>query len=274
MNSVERVFHYADDSEQEAPHHIEGSKPPPTWPAEGRMEFNDIQLAYRPGLPPVFKGLTMHVAGGEKIGIVDRTGAGKSSIMVALYHLVELTIGSITMDGLDTSKLGLVDLRQSISIMPYGFLLSPETLRNSLDPFGVYDDAFLWDALKRSFLIDSGSELQADILSTEKDVGSSGALGLHTTIEDHGGNLSFGQRSLASLAPAMVKNSKVLVLGEATDRLHTYDRICILDAGKIAELDSPINLYAKNGIFRFMCDKSSISLEDITAARNRNKLTD
>ncbi|KAJ6602805.1 ABC transporter [Mycena vulgaris] len=305
MNSVERVLHYADDIEQEAPHHIEGSKPPPTWPAEGRMEFNDIQLAYRTGLPPVLKGLTMNVAGGEKIGIVGRTGAGKSSIMVALYRLVELSGGSITIDGLDTSKLGLVDLRQSISIIPQSAILFSGTLRTNLDPFGVHDDAFLWDALKRSFLIDSGSKSQADILNAEKDSASSGTLGLDTIIEDDGGNLSFGQRSLVSLARAMVKNSKVLVLDEATasvdyetdkkiqetiarefhdrtilciaHRLHTiiwYDRICVLDAGRIAELDSPMKLYAKNGIFRSMCDESSISLEDITAARKRYKLTE
>jgi ABC-type multidrug transport system fused ATPase/permease subunit len=72
MNSVERILHYVDDIEQEAPHHIEGSEPPPSWPSEGKMEFNNIQLAYRPGLPPVLKGITMNVSGGEKIGIVGR----------------------------------------------------------------------------------------------------------------------------------------------------------------------------------------------------------
>ncbi|KAJ6572650.1 P-loop containing nucleoside triphosphate hydrolase protein [Mycena sp. CBHHK59/15] len=318
MNSVERILHYADDIEQEAPHHIEGSKPPPTWPSEGRMEFNDIHLAYRPGLPPVLKGLTMHIAGGEKIGIVGRTGAGKSSIMVALYRLVELAAGSITIDGLDISKLGLVDLRQSISIIPQSAVLCRPvsnllhplimresvsgTLRSNLDPFGTHDDTFLWDVLKQSFLVDGGSKSQAN-LDTEKDA-SSGSLGLDTVIEGEGSNLSFGQRSLVSLARAMAKNSKVLVLDEATasvdyetdkkiqesiaqkfhdrtilciaHRLHTiiwYDRICVLDAGKIAELDTPMNLYTKNGIFRSMCDEFSISLEDITSARERYKFT-
>ncbi|KAJ7104127.1 P-loop containing nucleoside triphosphate hydrolase protein [Mycena belliarum] len=301
MNSVERVLHYVDDIEQEAPHHIDGSKMPPTWPAEGRVDFDNIQLAYRPGLPPVLKGLTMHVGGGEKIGIVGRTGAGKSSIMVALYRLVELKGGSITIDGLDISKLGLADLRKSISIIPQSAVLFAGSLRANLDPFGAQEDPALWDALRRSFLTEEGSQLQTSSPGSEKDAHSKG-LGLETVIEDEGGNLSFGQRSLVSLARAMAKNSKVLVLDEATasvdyetdqkiqesiarefhdrtilciaHRLNTiiwYDRICVLDAGKIAELDTPEILYERNGIFRSMCDESSISFEDIVAARQRYK---
>ncbi|KAJ6578028.1 ABC transporter [Mycena capillaripes] len=300
MNSVERILHYVDDIEQEAPHHIEGSQPPPSWPSEGKMEFNNIQLSYRPGLPPVLKGITMNVAGGEKIGIVGRTGAGKSTIMTALYRLVELSGGSITIDGLDISKLGLVDLRQSISIIPQSAVISG-SMRSNLDPFGLHDDAVLWDAMNRSFLTDGHSKSSDP--NSEKEA-SSGSLGLDTIIEDDGGNLSFGQRSLVSLARAMVKNSKVLVLDEATasvdfetdkkiqesiarefhdrtilciaHRLQTiiwYDRICVLDAGQIAEFDTPTNLYAQNGIFRSMCDESSISQEDIAAARELYKIS-
>jgi ABC-type multidrug transport system fused ATPase/permease subunit len=118
MNSVERVVYYADEIEQEPDHEIPAAKPAAPWPSEGKVELQDVVFKYRPNLPPVLKGLSMTVAGGEKIGIVGRTGAGKSSIMTALYRLVELTSGKILIDGVDTSTLGLSDLRGCLSIIP------------------------------------------------------------------------------------------------------------------------------------------------------------
>ena len=118
MNSVERVIHYAENIEQEPPHEIPEMRPKAPWPAEGRIEIRDVFLKYRPGLPDVLRGLTMDVAPGEKIGIVGRTGAGKSSIMTALYRLVELSAGSILIDGVDISKIGLKDLRSALAIIP------------------------------------------------------------------------------------------------------------------------------------------------------------
>ena len=118
MNSVERVIHYARNIEQEPPHKIPDMKPKVPWPAEGRIEIKDVFLKYRPGLPDVLSGLTMDVAPGEKVGIVGRTGAGKSSIMTALYRLVELSAGSILIDGVDISKIGLKDLRSALAIIP------------------------------------------------------------------------------------------------------------------------------------------------------------
>ena len=137
MNGVERVVHYATAIEQEAPHEIKDRKPKQPWPSHGQVEFKDVVFKYRPELPPVLKNITMTIHGGEKIGIVgryaswrvscgasshqseiNRTGAGKSSIMVALYRLVELHSGSIIIDGVDISKLGLADVRSSISIIP------------------------------------------------------------------------------------------------------------------------------------------------------------
>jgi ABC-type multidrug transport system fused ATPase/permease subunit len=123
LNSVERVLHYAQEIEQEAPHevapaakaNIPGAS---SWPSVGRVEMKDVVLRYRPDLPPVLKGLTMSVTGGEKIGIVGRTGAGKSSIMTALFRIVELSGGSIAIDGVDISKIGLTELRSSLSIIP------------------------------------------------------------------------------------------------------------------------------------------------------------
>ncbi|KAG6854376.1 hypothetical protein C0991_007367 [Blastosporella zonata] len=304
MNSVERIVHYATAVEQEAAHEIHDAKPPPEWPAHGRIELKDVVLSYRPELPAVLRGISMTVAAGEKIGIVGRTGAGKSSIMTALYRLVELTHGSITIDGMDISKIGLSDLRSSLAIIPQDPLLFSGTLRSNLDPFGLHDDATLWDALKRSYLVDNTPKVDTSKRnSLEEDIPS----GAHTpmnrftldsAIEDEGGNLSIGQRSLVSLARALVKNSKVIILDEATasvdyetdrniqntianefkdrtilciaHRLRTiisYDRICVLDAGEIAEFDTPVRLYhIPNGIFRGMCERSSITLEDLQLA--------
>ena len=118
MNSVERILHYAKNLEQEPPHEIPEGKPHAPWPADGRVQFTNVVLRYRPELPDVLRGLTMDVAPGEKIGIVGRTGAGKSSVMTALYRLVELTAGSILIDGIDISKIGLKDLRSALAIIP------------------------------------------------------------------------------------------------------------------------------------------------------------
>ena len=118
MNSVERIIHYSKNLEQEPPHEIPDKKPKDPWPSEGRVEIKDVYLKYRPELPDVLRGLSMDVAPAEKIGIVGRTGAGKSSIMTALYRLVELSAGSILIDGVDISKIGLKDLRSSLAIIP------------------------------------------------------------------------------------------------------------------------------------------------------------
>ncbi|KAF5342067.1 hypothetical protein D9611_001575 [Ephemerocybe angulata] len=298
MNSVERMDHYAKGIEQEAPHLIPEARPATSWPDQGRVELRDIVLSYRPGLPPVLKGLSMTVNAGEKIGIVGRTGA-------ALYRLVELTSGSILIDDVDISKIGLTDLRSHLAIIPQDPLLFSGTLRSNLDPFNQSDDAALWDALKRAYLADHLPQPgAASAPAAGEDELPSGAhtpvnrFTLDSVIEDEGGNLSIGQRSLVSLARALVKNAKIIILDEATasvdyetdrniqdtianefkdrtilciaHRLRTiisYDRICVLDAGQIAEYDTPTNLFNKvNGIFRGMCERSSITLEDIQLA--------
>ncbi|KDQ57208.1 hypothetical protein JAAARDRAFT_35814 [Jaapia argillacea MUCL 33604] len=298
MNSVERVVHYADVLEQEPPHEVPDQTPPPSWPAEGRVELKGVVFKYRPELPPVLKGLSMSIGGGEKIGIVGRTGAGKSSIMTALYRLVELSSGSIIIDDIDIANIGLKDLRSHLAIIPQDPLLFSGTLRSNLDPFGLHDDARLWDALKRAYLVDDHKPNSVDHSAEGISSGAQtpvNRFSLDSPVEDEGGNLSIGQRSLVSLARALVKETKILILDEATasvdyetdkkiqdtishefhdrtilciaHRLRTiigYDRICVLDAGQIAEFDTPSRLYAlPNSIFRSMCDRSSITLEDI-----------
>ncbi|VDB84771.1 unnamed protein product [Peniophora sp. CBMAI 1063] len=308
MNSVERVVYYARHIEQEPPHEIPEKAPAQPWPATGRIEFKDMVLKYRPELPPVIKGLTMSVEGGEKIGVVGRTGAGKSSLLTALFRLVELAEGGIEVDGVDISKIGLSDLRKGLAIIPQDATLFSGTLRSNLDPFGLHDDARLWDALRRSYLVDDTPMPKKDgdeVVPSGATTPSGPRFTLDSVIEDEGGNVSIGQRSLVSLARALVKDSRVLILDEATasvdyetdrkiqytiahefrdrtilciaHRLRTiisYDRICVLDQGQIAEFDSPARLFAQDGIFRGMCERSGITLEDIVRAAKEREAED
>ncbi|KAH9068493.1 ABC transporter [Lactarius deliciosus] len=314
MNSVERIVHYARGLEQEPSHEIPDQTPPTPWPSNGKLEIIEAVLKYRPELPLVLKGLSMSVEGGEKIGIVGRTGAGKSSIMVALFRIVELVSGSIKIDGVDISKLGLNDVRNAISIIPQDPTLFSGSLRSNLDPFGQHDDARLWDALRRSYLVEEAKRISpvlSEVDGEEEQLGTGATtpnaprFTLDSPIEEEGSNLSIGQRSLVSLARALVKDSKILILDEATasvdyetdrkiqetianefrdrtilciaHRLRTiisYDRICVLDNGKIAEFGVPEDLYAQDGIFRGMCEHSSITHDDIRRARKEREAGD
>ncbi|GAA5952191.1 hypothetical protein JCM8115_003528 [Rhodotorula mucilaginosa] len=300
LNSVERLLHYANKLEREAPAVIEDNRPPESWPAGGAIEFKNVVMSYRPDLPPVLKGLNLSVRAGEKIGVVGRTGAGKSSIMQTLFRIVEITSGSIEVDGIDIAKIGLADLRKKIAILPQDAFLFAGTVRSNLDPFGEHQDAELYDALKRAWLVDQdqpapGADGAAAASPTAATPSNSTRFTLDLVIEDEGQNLSVGERSLVSLARALVKNSKIIVLDEATasvdfatdsriqstirkefsdktllviaHRLRTIidsDRVLVMDAGKVAEYDTPLNLYRANGIFRSMCDRSNISEQDIT----------
>ncbi|KZV74003.1 ABC transporter [Peniophora sp. CONT] len=306
MNSVERIVYYAKEVEQEAPQEILEAKPVAPWPSKGQIEMKGLVLRYRPELPPVLKGLSMTIRGGEQVGIVGRTGAGKSSIMTTLYRIVELSEGKIEIDGVDISKIGLTDLRQALSIIPQEAQLFSGTLRSNLDPFGLHDDARLWDALRRSYLVDDiplkGTDGKEEVPAGASTPNSAPRFTLDSVIEDEGSNVSVGQRSLVSLARALVKDSRILILDEATasvdyetdrkiqetiatefkdrtiltiaHRLRTiisYDRICVMDQGIIAEFDTPSSLFLKeNGIFRGMCERSGITFDDIRlAARER-----
>ncbi|EMD34176.1 CsMn25 [Gelatoporia subvermispora B] len=297
MSSVERVVQYSrgDQVEQEAAQEIEDHKPPAEWPDQGAIEFKDVVMRYRRGLPVVLKGLSLSIKGGEKIGVVGRTGAGKSSLMLALFRIVELESGSISVDGVDISSIGLMDLRTKISIIPQDPLLFSGTVRSNLDPFNLYDDARLWDAMRRSYLIESPS-LKDDI--TSDGTHTPPRFNLDSIVEPEGANLSVGERSLLSLARALVKDSRVVVMDEATasvdletdakiqhtiqtqfsdktllciaHRLRTiisYDKIVVMDAGTIAEFATPLELYFTPGsIFRGMCEKSGITAEEIQKA--------
>lgn len=294
MNSAERIQHYANELIQEAPQEVEEAHLEPSWPQKGGIEFEDVVLRYRAGLPIVLKGVTMSVVGGEKTAIVGRTGAGKSSLLTCLLRLIELESGSITIDGVDISKIGLKELRSRIGYLPQEPILFSGTIRSNLDPFGIYDDARLNDALKRSYLVSSESS------GTHGN--QSNTLSLETPLEEEGGNLSLGQRSLVSLARALVKDSQIILLDEATasvdvqtdaliqetirkefahktlltiaHRLRTiisYDKIAVFDKGMLAEYDTPLSLYDRKQIFHDMCEKANLSREEIVKAQRGDR---
>ncbi|KAI0019610.1 ATP-binding cassette transporter protein YOR1-like protein [Xylariomycetidae sp. FL0641] len=299
MNAVERLLHYGTKLEEEAPDHTVDIRP--TWPEKGEIVFDNVQMRYRPGLPLVLQGLNMHVRGGERIGIIGRTGAGKSSIMSTLFRLVELSGGHITIDGLDISRIGLHDLRSRLAIIPQDPTLFRGTVRSNLDPFSQHTDLELWDALRRADLVPSenANAVTANDSSSQVAVADPSRIRLDSIVEEDGLNFSLGQRQLMALARALVRGSQIIVCDEATSsvdmetdakiqatmavgfrgktllviahRLRTivgYDRICVMDAGRIAELDSPAELYKReDGIFRSMCERSGIRPEDIDMAR-------
>lgn len=149
--AVERIKEYG-DTVQEAPWKNTEYTPPKEWPTNGRVDFKDFKVRYREGLDLVLNGLTFSVFGGEKIGIVGRTGAGKSSMTLALFRIIEAAHGKILIDGIDISKMGLHDLRSRLTIIPQDPVLFSGTLRMNLDPFDCYADEEIWRALEHAHL--------------------------------------------------------------------------------------------------------------------------
>ncbi|XP_008775219.2 ABC transporter C family member 2-like [Phoenix dactylifera] len=257
LNAVERVGTYI-ELPSEAPTIIENNRPPPGWPSSGTIKFHDVILRYRPELPPVLHGISFTIEASEKVGIVGRTGAGKSSMINALFRMVELEGGKIFIDDYDVSKFGLWDLRKVLGIIPQVPVLFSGTVRFNLDPFSEHNDADLWEALERAHL---------------KDVIRRNPLGLDAEVSEAGENFSVGQRQLLSLARALLRRSKILVLDEATaavdvrtdaliqktireefksctmliiaHRLNTIidcDRLLLINAGQVLEFDTPERL--------------------------------
>uniref|UniRef100_UPI003AAA51D4 multidrug resistance-associated protein 1 n=1 Tax=Centroberyx gerrardi TaxID=166262 RepID=UPI003AAA51D4 len=271
--AVEKVKEYS-DTEKEAEWTHQPSSLLPGWPTDGYIDIRGLGLRYREDQDLAIRNITVTIQGGEKVGIVGRTGAGKSSLTLGLFRIIEAAEGQIFIDGVDIAQLGLHELRSRITIIPQDPVLFSGSLRMNLDPFDGYSDEEVWRALELAHLKSFVSGLP-DKLNHECCEG--------------GENLSLGQRQLLCLARALLRKTKILVLDEATaavdletdnliqstirtqfedctvltiaHRLNTimdYTRVLVLDKGEIAEFDSPSNLTAKRGIFYKMAKDSGL----------------
>ncbi|KAI0803030.1 hypothetical protein BC629DRAFT_1591129 [Irpex lacteus] len=273
-NSLERIQQYLTIDQE--PKATDSGVPPAYWPGSGDLRVENLSARYSSDGPKVLQDISFHVKSGERVGIVGRTGSGKSSLTLALLRCI-LTEGKVYFDGIPTDEINLDALRTSITIIPQVPDLLSGTLRDNVDPFSQYDDATIHDALRAAGLY----SLQ-EIHGASGDAPSEdGKLTLDSTIASNGGNLSVGQRQIIALARAIVRRSRLLILDEATSaidydtdaviqsslrnevasdvtlltvahRLQTimdYDKILVLDAGKIAEFGPPAELLRNQGGF-------------------------
>jgi len=267
MVSVERVLKFC-DNEQEAPLLSQQRfRPPSDWPSSGRLQAINLSAAYEEGKPPILKNVSFEISGGEKVGVVGRTGAGKSSLVNTLFRLIEpLRKQSLYLDGRDVTEIGLHDLRHRMAIIPQVPFLFSGTIRQNLDPFDKIKagegDEKLWKALET-----------VRLAQTVKDLPG----GLESLVSDRGG-FSVGQRQLFCMARALVTEAKVIVMDEATanvdldtdaiiqralrtqfkdstvimiaHRLQTVidcNKIIVLSQGKMVEFGSPHELLSLPG---------------------------
>ncbi|XP_010522528.1 PREDICTED: ABC transporter C family member 5 [Tarenaya hassleriana] len=274
--SIERIYQYSQIL-GEAPAVIEDSRPPSSWPEKGTIELVDLKVRYGENLPTVLHGVNCVFPGGKKIGIVGRTGSGKSTLIQALFRLIEPTAGRIIIDNIDISKIGLHDLRSRLSIIPQDPTLFEGTIRGNLDPLDEHSDKEIWEALDKSQLRDTvrGKDQKLD-----------------SPVLENGDNWSVGQRQLVSLGRALLKQARILVLDEATASVDTAtdnliqkiirtefedctvctiahriptvidsDLVLVLSDGRVAEFDTPT---------RLLEDKSSMFLKLVTEYSSRS----
>ncbi|KAJ4124263.1 hypothetical protein NW768_009622 [Fusarium equiseti] len=278
MNSMERVVEYINLETE----YLGGLNAAAAWPSAGSLEVKDLEVAYASDLPPVLKGLSFKIRHGERIGVVGRTGAGKSSLTLALFRFLEARSGSIAIDGVDISMLKLTDLRSKMSIIPQHPVLFSGTIRSNLDPFGEYTDIQLYEVLVRVHLVGEADTSDSSIFND-----------LSSPISESGGNLSQGQQQLLCIARALLAASKIIVLDEATSaidmatdvliqksirewftdrtmiviahRLSTvadFDKVLVLDGGRMVEFGTPRELWEEGGTFRRMCKSAGGTEEE------------
>ncbi|XP_017228295.2 ABC transporter C family member 5 [Daucus carota subsp. sativus] len=274
--SIERIHQYC-HIPSEAPQVIEDSQPPPSWPEEGTIELNDLKVRYKENLPLVLHGVSCTFPGRMKIGIVGRTGSGKSTLIQALFRMIEPEGGRIVIDDIDISRIGLHDLRSRLCIIPQDPTLFEGTIRGNLDPLEKHTDSEIWQALDKSQL--------GEIVRLKEQK-------LESPVLENGDNWSVGQRQLVSLGRALLKQARILVLDEATasvdsatdnliqkiirtefrdstvctiaHRIPTVidsDLVLVLSDGRVAEFDTPAQL---------LDDKSSMFFKLVTEYSTRS----
>ncbi|CAL5035561.1 unnamed protein product [Urochloa decumbens] len=267
MVAVERVHQYS-ALPSEAAWEVADCLPSPNWPSRGDIDVKDLKVRYRQNTPLILKGITLNIKSGEKIGVVGRTGSGKSTLVQALFRILEPAEGRIIIDGVDICTVGLHDLRSRFGVIPQEPVLFEGTVRSNIDPTGQYSEAEIWQALERCQL---------------KDIVASKPEKLDALVADMGENWSVGQKQLLCFGRVILKRSRILFMDEATasvdsqtdaaiqriireefaectvisiaHRMPTVmdsDRVLVLDAGLVAEFDAPSKLMGRPSLFGAM----------------------
>lgn len=204
MNYVQRIQEYM-ALPQEAPPLVESCRTPAGWPHQGKIQVQILVMQYAPDEPAAIRDISFHVAPREKIGIVGRTGAGKSTLAVAFFRFMEMTSNKIVIDGVDISKIGVHDLRSNLTIIPQDPVLFIGTVRSNLDPFQEHDDAALWAVLKRVHLVSDNNSItdtSTDSPFHTTTTNNNGFGNLDSEVKENGNNFSQCQRQLIGLSPA------------------------------------------------------------------------